>query len=242
MRIANYRFSASWLTTFLTLCLGAAFAGLGQWQLHRAAEKRALIDEFMVRSQARPVELDLANEDLDAMNFLRVRVVGSFEARKQFLLDNQVRNGRVGYSVLTPLRLANGQGVVVVDRGWVPQGQTRDQLPKLDVPRHELQITGTVYVPSGIPLQLGSMDEGEYRWPRTIQYFDFAALSARIGYAVRPLVVRLDPGWPFGYERDWQPVALTPERHVAYAVQWFALAVALVIIFLIVNIKRIETE
>jgi surfeit locus 1 family protein len=48
----------------------------------------------------------------------------------------------------------------------------------------------------------------------------------------------LDPAEPDGYARHWAPPGFPPIRHIGYAVQWFALAAALLVIYLIMNIKR----
>ncbi len=209
------------------LFVGAVFAGLcglGLWQLQRAAEKRAIEAERAAAGRAAPVALPLDRTDYRALRFRPVTVAGRYDAVRQLLLDNQVRDGRVGYSVLTPLVLADGRAVLV-DRGWVAQGLTRALLPDLTVAQPVDAVRGRVYVPFAGGLRLGAVSDGA-GWPRVVQYLDFAALGALVGRPLLPLVLRLDPAEPNGYRRDWPAAGLSHQRHLAYAAQWFGLALA----------------
>jgi cytochrome oxidase assembly protein ShyY1 len=71
------------------------------------------------------------------------------------------------------------------------------------------------------------------------QHLDIAELGAALGQALYPYALVLDEGQPGLFQRDWQPgVTMTPEKHLGYAVQWFGLAVALLIIYVGVNTRR----
>ncbi len=215
--------------------------GLGVWQLYRAGEKQELLQSFENRKQQPPVALDVAREDFGDLRFRQVQVQGVYDAGRQFLLDNQIRNGRPGYSVLTPLRLAGGKAVLV-DRGWVPQGLTRQLLPNVTIKQVDVQVTGTIYVPFGKPFSLGAIDAGGAVWPRVIQYVAFPEISERLGYDLLPLVIRLSPDAPEGYLREWAPLPFTPARHIAYAVQWFGLALALLVIAAVTTAKQQNSD
>ena len=101
-----------------------------------------------------------------------------------------------------------------------------------------MRLEGLIYVPYSEPFSLGGMDEGETRWPRVIQFLDFAALEQRLGAPLRPFVLRLDPALEHGYRRDWKIAAISPDKHLAYAFQWFALAVAVAVVFLVLSLRR----
>ena len=150
--------------------------------------------------------------------------------------------GRVGYHVLTPLRLAQGNAVVLVNRGWVPQGATRADLPALPAPKDlELRIEGLIDFP---PEKVFSLGEGEDRdpgWPKVLQRVRLELQAEQLDARLLPMVLLLAPEQPGGFVREWIPVVIGPERHVGYAVQWFALAAALVILYVLANLKRVET-
>jgi len=51
-------------------------------------------------------------------------------------------------------------------------------------------------------------------------------------------VILLDPKEPDGYARNWEAPGFPPMRHIGYAVQWFALAAALLVIYIVTNVRR----
>jgi surfeit locus 1 family protein len=228
-----------WVPWVAGVLLLALFLSLGNWQLQRADEKSTVLAAFEAAASARHQPLDLSVEPLTLLRFRPVVVTGRYLPERQFLLDNQVREGRVGYRVISPLVDGNGR-TLLVERGWIPRSPDREMLPDVSqgLDADPVLILGHVYLPFGDGYRLGDMDDATI-WPRVIQYLDFEAIGARLGREVVPLTVRLDPDQPQGYLREWQPVLpMGPERHLAYAVQWFGLAVALVIIAFVMAWQR----
>ena len=238
MRFGRFEFRPRLLPSLFAAALCSLFVSLGSWQLGRADEKRAIMAAYEQRSASPPVAIDFAAEDIAGLRYQHVEVLGRFDADRQFLLDNKVRDGRAGYEVITPLRIPGREQLLLVNRGWVPQAERRVLLPDVGVAGDELRLTGTLYVPYGEGYRLGGMDEGQLGWPRVIQYLDFDEIAQRLGQPVAPFTLRLDARAPEGYRRDWRPVPFPAQRHIAYAVQWFALAAALVLIYFFVTIKR----
>ncbi len=238
MQLGIYRFKPSILLTLLVVGLSALFLSLGNWQLNRADEKRILQRDYERHTTLDPVKLLLPLMDVDEWRYRKVTVQGKFDTEKQFLLDNQVKNSIAGVNVLTPLKLQYQEKSVLVDRGWIPLGSDRTQLPNVSMDADIVSLVGTVYAPFGEGYRLGGMDEGQSSWPRLVQYLDFDEMSKRLGYAVEPLTIRLDASSPYGYQRNWPILQIVPERHVTYALQWFALAAVLVVIYLALSFKR----
>lgn len=242
MRIGVYRFRPGFWPTLAVLLLLPLLLGLGFWQLDRAGQKRAWLEQLQAGLEQEPIELDAAATDYQAVAFRRVIARGSYDPDHQLLLDNQVRDRQVGYLVLTPLRL-DGTGVaVLVDRGWVPAPLDRTQLPAIDLDAGALTVRGIADQGPSAGLRLGeAAAEADRRWPLRLQYLDFAQLEQRLPYPLMPYVIRLDADQPHGYRRDWQPTPeMGPATHLGYAVQWFGLAIALVVIYLVVNTRRME--
>lgn len=221
------------------LVVFAALVALGAWQLERAADKRALEREFERRLRDEPVHLDEAATDAAALRHRRVTATGVYDAAHQFLLDNRTRQGAAGYHVLTPLRLPDEGTAVLVNRGWVPVGRSREQLPRTAAPAGAVHVRGIVAVPSAEPFLLGPAGYDAGGWPRVVQAIDLVAMEAALGYPLLPYTVRLAPGEAGGFAREWEPyIGLGPERHRGYAVQWFALAAAVLVIFVVLTLRR----
>jgi surfeit locus 1 family protein len=236
----RYSFKPAILPTLATLALMGLFIGLGVWQLNRAHEKQAMLLQYHTRSQKSPVQLRLPVADAERWQYRRVRITGHFDGERQFVLDNQVNRGRAGYHVLTPVKPTTGQSRVLVDRGWIPLGISREEMPDVDVASSEVTFEGVVYVPYERAYSLGQMASGETGWPLRVQFIDFEQMAVRLGAPLAEMIIRLDAESPYGYRREWQIAPFTPERHLGYAVQWFAFACVLLIIYLSVNFKRMQ--
>ncbi len=204
--------------------------GLGYWQLQRADEKRALLAAYESRRQSTPMPMAAVRPDSDN-RYVRVQVDGVPDVEHQFLLDNRMRGSRPGFEVLTPVALDSG-GWVLVNRGWLAAGATRAQLPDIPSPPDRVGWTGYLYRAPGKPLVLGS-EELAAGWPQVVQQIDPVQLERRLGYPLFPDVVRLESS-P-GLDTGWIVVNLSPAQHLGYAVQWFALAAALVILTFVSN-------
>lgn len=238
MRFGAFEFRPGWVPTGVTAVLLALLSGLGVWQLERAEVKRSLLDQWQKRRTADPVPLAQAL-DGGAPRFTPVAAKGRFDGKHQYLLDNRIRNNRPGFHVLTPLKLAGSEAAILVNRGWVAMGEGRSDLPELPVPEGTVRITGSLAPPPQTGIRLGAPDAGQASWPRVVQYMVPERMTEQLGYPVKAQVVRLDAKAPGGFERDWgAPVPFGPERHLGYAVHWFGLAIALLVIYLVVNFKR----
>ncbi len=230
-------FRPALVPTLVTVALVPVLLGFGIWQLQRAEEKRELYAAFE-RDDAVSLAA-VADSGLEQMRYRRADVYGSYDGEHQFLLDNMTHRGKSGYHVITPLLPETAAVAVLVNRGWVPLGETRERLPQVGAPVAPRLIRGRV---DGLPrpgLRLSPPPHARSApWPRLMQFPVFDELEQALGYELAPFLLLLDPGESDGYVRDWQPRSFGPERHVAYAVQWFALALTLLIIYVAVNFRR----
>lgn len=237
MRLANPSTRRWWLAASLVLCLFAVLLGLGFWQLQRAEEKRILLETWRAsrNTEARPLQMGLEGK---GPRFQRVRVTGRYDAAHQYLLDNRIQENRLGYEVLTPLRIAGSGEVILVNRGWLPAGRSREDLPRIPTPDGAVEVTGHLVGPPQTGLRLGPPDPGRGRWPKVIQYLKPSRVSEQLGSPVVSRVIQLDPEADHGFRRDWgAPVSFGPERHIGYAVQWFALAGTLLVLFVVLSVR-----
>ncbi len=210
----------------LTLLLCA----LGTWQLKRAGEKRELLAAYEAAPEARPWRT-IGEEE----RYARAWLQGEYEDERQVLLDGQTLGGRGGYHVLTPFRRVDGS-LVTVNRGWRAWDGPRDALPRLPAPAGPRRIEGRAapFFEPGMRLAGGNEAESA-TWPRLAVYPTADELTRWLGEEVDARMLLLAPDEPGGYTRVWRPATIPPSRHVGYAVQWYALAVALVVLFLIAS-------
>lgn len=241
LKIAGYRLRAGLWPTFATLLLLPVLISLGMWQLHRAQEKRLLQAEFDRRQDEPPAPFALYHEPAEQLRFRRVVMHGYYEPKYQFLLDNRVEQGQVGYYVLTPLRIDGSDTRVLVNRGWVALGSSRETLPRIDTPEATVDVTGIVTIPDVHGFHLGSARPPGSGWQPVWEYLDPAEYARSVPFAVQPVVVLLDPDSPAGgFRRQWARLDAGITTHEGYAVQWFSLASALVAIYIFVNIHKIH--
>ena len=232
MRFGAYRIRVAPLPAIVALILLGVMLSAGFWQLDRAEEKRRLAVEQAYRGAKKTLALEpalLTAPKLEQLRHRRASASGRYRSDKQYLLDNRTHKHVAGYHVLTPLRLQGGDVHVLVNRGWLPVGPDRGQLPDLAVAEQSLTEEGLIVAPPASGLVLGSSGYDEDAWPRVVQQVNMARIEEQLGAPLLPFVLRLGPDSGHGYAREWQVhTGLSPERHVGYAVQWFALTVALV--------------
>ncbi len=221
-------------TTVATVVLIAALLSLGRWQLERMREKQALYAAFAAGGAATVQLTDVPAGGGE--RYQHVAADGRYDSSQQFLLDNMTHAGRAGYHVLTPL-LTNAGRIVLVDRGWLPTGTTRADLPNVAIGEEYRRIVGRLdYLPrAGIELESTAQN---VTWPRVLSYPRLRDLSGALQRPLDPQIILLDADQPAGFVREWRPSSFPPERHLGYAVTWFALAAALAVIYLVTNARQ----
>lgn len=234
--LATHRFRPTLLPTMAMVALAVLAVALGNWQRHRADEKGAAAALASAAAREAPVDLAVAGGDADAVLYRTVHGVGEFDAAHAVMIDNKVRGGRPGYEVVTPLRLGAGKRYVLVDRGWVAQGPTRQQLPSVQTPAGVVEITGRATLPPKRYLELkADPGTGALR-----QNLDIDRIAAASGLTLLPFVVeQTDPVMPpDDLLREWPQPDFGIERHLSYMVQWYSLAGLAIILWLVLNWRR----
>ena len=227
-----------WLVQLSTMAVLSLFVTLGTWQLNRGDVKSDIENANNTQKTAEFASVSLPLDDIESWRYKRINLTGQYKTQKQFLLDNQIRDGVTGYQVLTPLYVEVFKTWVLVDRGWVALGASRNKLPNIAFESDQVTIKGQVYVPYDEAYSLGGIADGEDSyWPRRIQFVDYTQLSTRLGETLQPFTLRLDAQEPNGYRRDWTENNLSSEKHYGYAFQWYAMASALVVLWWLYSIR-----
>jgi surfeit locus 1 family protein len=227
--------SAAFTALMLTLCV--AFVALGHWQWRRGAERAAQHARFE-RGAGEVLALG-ATPLADVPEYQRVSLRGTYDPAHQFLIDNMSHRDLDGYQVLTPLERPGGR-VVLVDRGWVPFSGSRSDLPDVS-----LRTAGAVTVSGRVgDLPTAGLAFGRAPppatgpWPRITSFPTLAQLSGVLGRPLEPHIILLDPRAPDGYVRDWRLPGLPAMQNFAYAFQWWCFAIAAVVLWLLLSLKR----
>lgn len=235
-------FSPALVPTLAFVLVLPLLLGLGVWQLGRAADKQALLDAKLAQGDAGVLDLDLDFQGLTADDrFRAARVSGHFDPEQQWLLDNRMRKGQVGYHVFSRLQLKGRRASMLVNRGWVAVGGSRQFLPVLPLPDGEMTLAGRLDTPASVGMVLDETELAGVADRVVVQSLDIERLNAYRNLRLAPLALVLDAGQPGALDYDWAPVRnIGPEKHLGYAVQWFALSLALAMIYFGVNTKRIH--
>jgi surfeit locus 1 family protein len=242
MKLGSRIFAPRPFTTLLTVVLIVLLASLGRWQLRRADEKRALFEAFAAGADATRV-IDRQTPALP--RYQHVEALGTYDGSRQVLVDNMTdEDGRAGYYVVTPFALAGG-GWLLVNRGWVPLGATREALPDVGVQAQPRTIHGRADHLPVAGIHMGRPAALRPPFPVVANFptrEEIADLMHESSWSEATDVVLLDADQPDGYVRHWRAPGFPPLRHVAYAVQWFALATALAVIYLVTNWRPGKAE
>ena len=212
-----------WIVTAATALTMAVTASLGLWQLDRARQKLALQAQISDRSGLSAwgnAEL-LQAADVKAGVHRPVDLVGEWVPDASVFLDNRQMNTRVGFFLVTPLRLQGSDRVVLVQRGWVPRDFTdRARVPGVPTPAGTVRLQGRLAPSPGKLYELGEAGTGPIR-----QNIDLAAFARETGLPLLDVSVLQSGDASDGLLREWPQVALDVSKHHGYAFQWFALCV-----------------
>jgi surfeit locus 1 family protein len=240
IKIGSRIFAPRPFTTLLTIVLIAFLISLGRWQLRRADEKQVLFDSFAAGTDA---TLPISLETPPVRRYQHIEASGHYDETRQVLIDNMVNAERAGYFVITPFALTGG-GWVLVNRGWVPLGASRAERPAIPVAGDTRRLRGRADNMPSPGIQMGTKAALAPPYPVVAgfpSHREIAQLLRESSWTSAADLVLLDSGEPDGYVRNWSAPGFPPLRHIAYAVQWFALALTLLVIYVVTNLRRDET-
>lgn len=244
IRFKRFVVQFSLLPGLAFLTLTPLLIALGMWQLGRAEEKKMLLATLAQRQQDEPIQLTPGRvASLDQVRFRRVAVSGIYDSAHQFLLDNQIVDGKAGYFVMTPFWIGASDKAVLVNRGWIPAGRDRTKLPDISVTAEIEIVSGRINRFPGVGWKLEGADQPTDDWPSVVQVIDSKVLEKKLGYGLFNFQVQLDSDQSKGYRRDWSAaVAMPPEKHIGYAIQWFGLALTLIVLFFYYSCRKVSDE
>lgn len=213
---------------------------LGFWQLDRSEQKRQMQTELNQRKSAipKPVE-SLAMQNQQSLNHQRVQLTGSYLNDKSIYISNKPYQGRPGYEVITPFKLNSSNQIILVSRGWVALQYQQDQLPAIDLISGEQNLLGAIHLPSAKSFFLAQKAQGG-DWPIRLHHFDIKTITELLQTPVTPYVVRLEPDNPGILQPFWPATNFNSSQSTAYAIQWFMMALALLVVSIIKSTNIVQ--
>ncbi len=214
-----------WWPLGVSLLLAGVGIAAGVWQTGRGHTKEMLRDRYEAMLKDAPVTLDAASRDGTALDLRRVTVGGHWLAERTVFLDNRVLHGRAGFHVLTPLKIAGSERMLLVNRGWIAVGPDRAQLPPVPTPTDAVSVEGIARTLPDTAFRLGEDAPGSRIW----QSIEARRVAQAFGPAMLSLVVQQTSDSADGLVREWDRPDFGTDKHRGYALQWFALALASVV-------------
>ncbi len=231
------RFDFKWLPATATLLGLTLFVYLGLWQSGKGDRLEAELAQHAARHQLGPVRVDSALVDAEQLRDAPITVTGSYEAESQFFLDNRQENGLPGVHVITPLKIEGSDTRILVNRGWIGWANGRGVLPSVTVPVGRVTVTGIAFVPSTKKFFL--MPDHPEATPKLWSRLDLARFSTQSKHVLQPVVVLQNSGDANDtLIRRWDPPENRVGMHRGYAFQWFGMALALIIFYLVASFKK----
>jgi surfeit locus 1 family protein len=219
----------------LATAVGVALTvGLGQWQLGRAHYKEAVQQRYLDLGREPPLQLGSHTIRAADVALRRVEARGQFDPKAVIYLDNRVHRQRPGYHVIMPLRISGSDKYVIVNRGWIAASTDRTRVPPVRTPEGVVVIRGVAHALDTRYLELSSeITEGRVWQNLTLERYRTAT-----GLDVHPIVVQQESAADDGLVREWAPPDFGRNTHLAYAFQWFSLSVAILIGYVVLNVRR----
>ena len=214
--------------TFVCTVLFASLVALGVWQLDRLQWKLALIAEVNRNLAAAPISLDRALALGDAVQYRRVALDGYFENAGEVYAFATGNSGEPVYHVLTPFVTEDGRRLLV-DRGYVPRDRLDPATRRNGLLQGARHVVGVWRVPDAPGAFTPAPDMAHRIWYAR----DLAGIAKAAGIAFSaPAIVEADAtpnpgGWPKG----GQTRVTFRNEHLQYAITWFALAAALLLVY-----------
>lgn len=254
-RINRYIFRPTLIGLVITLICIPLFIKFGLWQYNKAQQKLAIQAAYNHAEVDEAIRFPLNHIknhqlDIDDWKFKKVVVTGIYDTKYQFLLDNQVEGKRVGFHVITPLKIDHTSQYVLINRGWVLGKDTHTDLPIFNTPVGTQTIIGQIWVPSKkiftLETATKSVNNGKIigePWQMVWQNMDIDKYKQLVPFTVSDMAIKLDQNSEAGgFVRNWQVPAERITTHIGYAYQWFGFAFATLLIFIYMSFTKVRSE
>ncbi len=225
----------------ITLAVICALCKLGLWQLERAEQKQNMLNAHQAQLNSPFQSLEQISKKINVFPYKTGSALlsGQLNHDAVWLLDNVVHQGKVGYDVVTLLE--NETYTAIINLGWVAGSKSREHLPHISLPKSITELDTVIKFNPEPSFRLAALN-AEAGWPKRIQSIDIEQMAQQSKRTLLPVVLYAMDGKQTPYQPHYQIINMRPEKHHAYAVQWFSLAVAALCIFIFASWKRPSYE
>ncbi len=234
LRLGQWQFAPTLWPTLAALVFLVLTLWLGNWQSERADYKRTLQARYDQAEREPAIHVGNTLLDRDSILHRRLEAQGVFDDAHTILLDNKVLDGVAGYHVLTPIRIEGGDRYLLVNRGWMAVGRSRDRVNLPPAPAEGVRVEGMAVDPRSRYIELAPTEPRGRVW----QNLDFERYAASTGLNLQPVLLLQTSEEQDGLMRSWPRPDSGVDTHVSYAFQWYSLATTLVVLWLVLNVKR----
>lgn len=238
MTISGWRFTPRLWSTVVAVIVVTIMVQLGNWQLSRAREKESRQEQLDVLSRQPAVTIPPTPVKLEDFQYRKVEASGSYVPDHTIYLDNKIYRGAAGYHVITPLRIGGSDMYVLVNRGWIAANRDRSKLPEIPTPDGPVDISGVAATAAQKTLELSD----ELVSGRVWENLNLERYRAATGLALQPVMILQQDDVKDGLIREWPRPDIGIGKNLGYALQWFAMAAAVSIIYLVLSVKRERTD
>lgn len=207
---------------------------LGHWQTRRAGEKQVIQDRLDELANVPPISIPAKLVGAQALAQHRVEVRGTYLNEKTVFIDNRVYRNRPGYHVITPMQISGTGILIAINRGWVPADPRREILPRVPAFQDEQTVRGVAVKPLERAYELsGPVAAGPVK-----QNLALDRLGEEWGMPLQPVVVQQTGEVPDGLVRDWMRPDAGADTHRAYALQWYVMSIAGLMLWIVLNLRK----
>ena len=209
---------------------------LGTWQVNRGYEKQETLEVHNFQKSLPAIdEIKILGMDNKGAIYRTVFLEGQF-GKETYFLDNRLYRQEAGYEVFTTFRTVK-ENLYLVNKGWI----SKDKVGSIKtIQESERSTIEGIYSPFrrfGLDLAEKELIVG---WPKIVQELDFDTATSDLGTDLKQVVIQLSASSKHALEPIWQPAEFNPSRHFGYAVQWFGLALVLVLSYIYFGFKKDE--
>lgn len=234
MTILGWQFNIKLWPTVAAIFFMVVLLMLGNWQLSRAQEKEARQERLDQLSQQPVVSLPTTPVKLKDYQFRQIEVHGTYVPSHTIYLDNKINRGIAGYQIVTPVKLGKSSMHVLINRGWIAAGRSRNQLPNVPTPDGQITVSGIAHSPTQRTLELSTKTVSGRVW----ENLHLDRYRKATGLTLQPLLILQQNDVKDGLVRKWSRPDSGAARNIGYAFQWFSMALAVLILYLVLSVKR----
>jgi len=238
-KVGKYQLTINFWFFIIFLLVQTGLNELGFWQLARAQEKQVRLSKLAKQQLIEVKSLKNINSSM-VDNFVKIDLQVTLKVHYNLLIENKIQNGNLGYHVLNLVEDNLSGKNLLVNRGWINGTAKRADIPRVDLPLSHWNVKGRIYQinPDILSKDAEIENHGDILRLPVLDTFMLSQLEEHFKLKIEPYLLRLDKNVTDTFEVDWAWISMTPEKHLGYAFQWFALSFAFLMISLFALVKK----